>query len=269
MAQTRSMTFWRGFIIVASLTVLAGHVAPSVDDNNRYLKLTPLAGGARLAYTVFFGEIPGASERRLLDTNRDGRIDEAEANRFGQHLAGEVAENLQLEVAGRPQPIRWALVDVGLGNDAVTAGSFSVDMIAYVCVPGAPHHTLRLRDQFRIPRPGETEVKVEDSPGTTVTRARIGDADDPQHDYRFAGAGGPLSDAGLEAEWTTTPQAPALPPGSCVGAAAASSGGRGWLVPVVAVIALAIGAIGLLAWRVMHVRRARRAPHVPRRPEAS
>jgi len=30
--------------------------------------------GFRLAYTVFFGEIPGASERRTIDTNRDGRI---------------------------------------------------------------------------------------------------------------------------------------------------------------------------------------------------
>jgi hypothetical protein len=250
------MTFWRTFIIVSSLTVLAAHVAPSVDDNNRYLKLTPLAGGARLAYTVFFGEIPGASERRLLDTNRDGRIDEAEANTFGQHLAGQVAESLQLEVAGHPQPVRWAVVDVGLGNDAVAAGSFSVDMIAYVCVPGAPHHQIRLRDQFRIPRPGETEVKVEDSPGTTVTRARIGDADDPRHDYRFAGAGGPLSDAGLEAEWTTTDQAPALPPGSCANVAAPSPARRSWLIPVIVAAVLGAGAAVLIILRRLERRSA-------------
>ena len=70
MAQTRSMTFYTTVLAVAAVTLLSGHVAPSVDDNNRYLKVTPLRGGARLAYTVFFGEIPGAAERRQLDANR-------------------------------------------------------------------------------------------------------------------------------------------------------------------------------------------------------
>src|SRR6185369_12131192 len=34
----------------------AAHVAPSVGDNNRYLKLTPLGDRVRLAYTVFYGD---------------------------------------------------------------------------------------------------------------------------------------------------------------------------------------------------------------------
>lgn len=246
MAQTRSMTLLTAVLAVAAVTVLSGHVAPSVDDNNRYIKVTPLAGGARLAYTVFFGENPGKAERRLLDTNRDGRIDTGEAKTFGDRLAGQIAASLYVEVGRSPARVHWTVVDVGLGNDAVAAGSFSVDMIAYVCAPGTASHRLLVRDAFRIPRPGETEVKVEDSPGVTVSRARIGDADDARHDYRFVGAGGPLTDAGLEVEWTATAAAPLLPAGTCAEPGAASASGTSWLLALIAIGVLAAGAIGFV-----------------------
>jgi hypothetical protein len=251
------MTLLTAVIAVAAVTILSGHVAPSVDDNNRYVKVTPMAGGARLAYTVFFGEVPGASERRLLDTNRDGRIDPGEAKTFGDKLAAEIAANLVVDTAGKTTPVRWSIVDVGLGNEAVAAGSFSVDMIAYLCVAGSGRHDVHLRDSFRIPRPGETEVKVDDSPGVTVTRAQVGDADDPRHDYRFVGAGGPLTDAGLEVEWTATAQAPLMPPGTCAAPAAPGAGGRGWLVPLIAAGVIAAGASAVMLARSGRFRRAR------------
>jgi hypothetical protein len=250
------MTLLTAVIAVAAVTVLSGHVAPSVDDNNRYIKVTPMAGGARLAYTVFFGEVPGAAERRLLDTNRDGRIDPAEAKTFGDKLAGEIAANLVVDAGDKTTPIRWTVVDVGLGNEAVAAGSFSVDMIAYVCAAGGGQHRVHLRDSFRIPRPGETEVKVEDSPGVTVTRAQVGGADDATHDYRFVGAGGPLTDEGLAVEWTATDQAPLLPPATCAAPATDKRGGRGWLLPVLAGVVLVGGAAAL----AVVTRSRRRAP---------
>ncbi len=244
MPQTRSMTFVTAALVVLAVTVPSvstdAHVAPSVDDNNRYLKVTPMRGGFRLAYTVFFGEIPGASERKLLDANRDGRIDEGEAKRFGDKLAGQVAASLELELGGKPQRVQWTVVDVGLGNTAVAAGSFSVDMIGYFCAPGR----LKLKDQFRIPRPGETEVLVEDAPGVTVNVARIGPSADPRRDWRFLGAGGPLSDDGLDVQWSAADTAPALPNGgSCaVGGAGGSGSSRlpfvlGGLVVVCAAVA--------------------------------
>jgi hypothetical protein len=250
------MTLLTAVIAVAAVTVLSGHLAPSVDDNNRYIKVTPMAGGARLAYTVFFGEVPGAAERRLLDTNRDGRIDPAEAKTFGDKLAGEIAANLVVDSGDQPTPVRWTVVDVGLGNEAVAAGSFSVDMIAYVCAPGSGGHRVHLRDSFRIPRPGETEVKVEDSPGVTVTRAQVGAADDATHDYRFVGAGGPLTDEGLVVEWTANEQAPLLPPATCAAPAAGGAGDRGWLLPVLAAGVLAAG----VATLVVVTRSRRRGP---------
>lgn len=236
-------------IAVAAVTVLAGHVAPSVDDNNRYVKVTPLGDGVRIAYTVFFGEIPGASERRTIDSNRDGRIDPAEAKRFGDGLAAQVLATLDVETDGKPQALRWQSVDVGLGSDAVAAGSFSVDLVAYVCATaGAGTHRLRLRDQFRIPRPGETEVKVEDSPGVTVKQARIGPHDDPSHDYRFVGPGGAVSDDGLDMVFVSSATTPTVPDAACGTRVPVRKTGIPILIPWLATAGVMVAAI---AWFVI------------------
>src|SRR3954471_21274401 len=111
------------------------HVAPSADDNNRYLKLTPLGDRVRLAYTVFFGDVPGANERPSIDSDHDGQINVAEANAFGAKLAAEVGARLDLDIDGHRQPIHWAIIDVGMGIPDVHAGAFSVDLVAWLCLP--------------------------------------------------------------------------------------------------------------------------------------
>lgn len=244
-----STTFVKAALAVVAVTVLAGHVAPSVDDNNRYVKVTPLGDGVRLAYTVFFGEIPGATERKQLDANRDGRIDDAERRRFGDKLAAEVTAALDVELDGKPQKFTWQIVDVGLGSEAVAAGSFSVDLVTYLCGTPGTKHTLRLRDQFRIPRPGETEVKVEDSPGVTVTRGHVGPADDPTRDWRFVGPGGPLSDDGLEVEWTAAPTSERVPNATCGKATTATPGSTPWVLIGLGALVV-IGGGGLIAYRL-------------------
>ena len=216
----------RAVLAVVAVTLLSGHVAPSVDDNNRYLKVTPLRDGIRLAYTVFFGEIPGASERRSIDANRDGRIDEAEAQRFADKLGSEVSASIDIEIDGVAQRVQWDLVTAGMGSDAVAAGSFSIDLIAFACGKAGVAHEVLVRDQFRIPRPGETELKVEDSPGVAIRRAHVGPADDPTHDFRFAGPGGPLSDDGLTLEYTASERTPTVPSGKCTVSHSAPTPGR-------------------------------------------
>lgn len=223
MPKRGSMTNVKTALAVVAVTLLSAHVAPSVDDNNRYLKVTPQADGIRLAYTVFFGEIPGASERKLIDANHDGQIDDGESKAYGQKLGAQVAAALQLDLDGKTVPVAWQIVDVGMGSPEVAAGAFSVDLITYVCAAGTGTHRLNLRDQFRVPHPGETDVKVEDTPGITVTKARIGPADDPTHEYRFVGPGGPLSDDGLEVELTATASAPRIPADQCKASAEAAN----------------------------------------------
>jgi hypothetical protein len=247
------MTFLNAIAAVVAVTLLTpsagAHVAPSVDDNNRYLKVTPLRDGIRLAYTVFFGEIPGASERRSVDENRNGRIDEAEADRFATKLGAQVAASIDIEVDGVPHRVQWDLVTAGMGSEAVAAGAFSIDLVAFACAAGAGPHRVTLRDQFRIQRPGETELKVEDSPGVTIKRARIGPADDPTHNFRFAGPGGPLSDDGLDLEYAASEKTPTVPAGKCTAAAAAAkpSSSLTGLIIICAVIVL--GGIALVVLR--------------------
>lgn len=226
---------------VLALTLLSAHVAPSVDDNNRYLKLTPLGDRVRIAYTVFFGEIPGAGERRGIDANRDGQISDAEAHAFGERLAGQVAAAAELDVDGTRQPLHWQTIDVGMGTPEVAAGSFSVDLIAYPCLAVARgRHHIQLRDHLQLTRPGETEVTVEDSPGVRIDHARIGAADDPSHDYKFVGGGGPLSDDGLDLVYTAGPKAAVTADGVCVGSAKPGGSKLPWLLGGCAVVLLAV-----------------------------
>ena len=220
----------------------SAHIAPSVDDNNRYVKLTPAADRVRLSYTVLFGEVPGAQTRKTIDTNHDGTISDDEASVFGTKIAGEVAPSLEVMVDGKVQPVIWATVAVGMGSNQTAAGSFSVDLVAWACLPVARgKHQIVVRDRFRIPRPGETEAKVEDSPGVTILHARVGTLDDPTHDYRFAGPGGPLADDGLDVEFTASDKAPLTADGTCTGK---TSSGR---PPARLIIMLALGIAFVLA----------------------
>jgi hypothetical protein len=212
----------------------AAHVAPAVGDNNRYIKLTPLGDRVRLSYTVFFGEIPGAGVRRTIDSNRDGAIDDAESQAFGARLAAEIAAALEITVDAARHGVAWSQVVVGLGTPSTTAGVFSVDLVAWLCLgPPRGKHIVLLRDHYAIARPGETEVKVEDSPGVTIHSTRIGGATWEDNDYKLIGPSGALETDGLELQFTAGDKAPvtadavcrrpaprALPTAAIVGAAA-------------------------------------------------
>jgi hypothetical protein len=225
------------------VTTADAHVAPSVDDNNRYLKLTPAADRIRVAYTVFFGEVPGRQMRPSLDTNKDGLLSEDEGQVFGSKLAKDVADGIELTVDGTTQPVRWSTVAVGLGTPDIAAGSFSVDLIAYVCLPGGARHTVLLRDRFRVPKPGETEVKVEDAVGITIEHARLGPFENPERDYKLVGPGGPLMDDGLDVAFSVSDNAPRGDRACASSAPTSSSSGRLAIVVVVGgiLVALAIG----------------------------
>jgi hypothetical protein len=243
--------------LVLAITLVAGsaagHIAPSVDDNNRYLKLTPAADRVRIAYTVFFGEVPGAQTRKTIDHDRDGQISDAEAQAFATKIAGEVGSSLDLTVDGARHAVTWSTVVAGMGSPQTVAGAFSVDLVAWVCLSTVRgRHTVLLRDRFRIPRPGETEVKVEDSPGVTIDHARIGPANDPTHDFRFVGPGGPLTDDGLELQFTASDKAPLTADATCTGRPAGTP-----RPPTTMIVGLAAGVAFLLAV-VVAVVRARR-----------
>jgi hypothetical protein len=244
-------------VLVLAIVLAAGpaaaHVAPAIGDNNRYLKLTPIGDRVRLAYTVFYGEVPGAALRRAIDANHDGTIDDAESQAFGGRIAREVAAALDITIDGARQPVVWAQVVVGFGTPQTAAGAFSIDLVAWICVaPPRGKHAVLLRDDFRLERPGETEVKVEDSPGVTINATRIGGADDEANDYKLVGPSGALATDGLELQFTAGDKAVVTSDAVCRGPAQDRALPTGVIVVAAAVTAF------VLAGAVTLVRRRRR-----------
>ena len=230
------------------------HVAPSLDDNNRYLKLTVLEDRVRLVYTVFFGQVPGAAERRAMDRDHDGALADDELGAFAGQLADQVAAALQLTIDGAVLPVTFAQRSVG-GAFAGTQGAFSVDLVASWCVPAARTHRVSLRDRFAVPRPGETEVLLEDGPGVTVTSARLGSLRAKDRGFRLAGRVPALAEPGLLVEVAIEPGPPgraACQPGSGPRSRGAGAMPSTWLA-LALVLALAAGA---LIWRAARRRAA-------------
>src|SRR5262249_17905618 len=195
----------------------------------------------------FYGEVPGAGMRGAIDANHDGAIDDAESQAFSAKLAPAIAAALDVRVDGVRQPVTWSQVIVGLGTPSTAAGAFSVDLIASICL-AAPRgkHALVLRDSYAIARPGETEVKVEDSPGVTIHATRIGGAAYDDNDYKLVGPSGALETSGLELEFTAGDRAIATADAVCSGQPA----DRALSIAAIAGAAvLALAAAAVVIWR--------------------
>ena len=231
------------------------HVAPSERENNRYILVAPLGDRIRLAYTVYMGQVPGRQARARMDANRDGRLDEGEARAYGEQVAAQATPRVFLEVDGRPVPVRWDEIDVGLGQPVTDAGAFAVDLIAWICLDQPRErltHRLRLRDGFHLPDPGESELRAEESPGVRIVRSHLGPGPDTLRlDHRWTGGPGPLETTGYDLEFVVDP-ALALYGGEACGTAPPGDGRRPWILLVPAVLLVAAG-----AWLVM--RRGRRS----------
>jgi len=237
-----------GAALLAAVAAGAGparaHVAPAEDVDNRYVKLTPMGDRVRVAYTIWIGQKPGTALRRRLDRDRDGRIGDAEARIYGEDLAGRVRPALAITIDGRPAPIAWSTIDVGLGTPDVAAGAFSIDLIGWICTGGGDHR-LVLRDTFALERPGETELRLEEVHGVTLGERRLGGERLDALDARWSGADGPLVTAGLELAWSAGGEAVRPADGRCH--AGATTGRKTW--PWIAGGALAAVAVALVARR--------------------
>jgi hypothetical protein len=240
-ARVAGLTFAIGTL--APSTTAHAHVQASVDENNRYLKVTPMGDRVRLAYTVFLGERPGAALRKRIDRNRDGQLDDAEAAAYGKEIAALVHPAVHVTLDEKPATIAWTTLDVGLGTPSVAAGAFSVDLVGWVCAAGDAHRMV-LVDTVELDKPGETEVRLEDGPGVRFGARSVGGKTFDGLETNWTGAGGPLV-TGLDVAWTADAAAPRPADGRCRegrygGGAENTDAPRYWLWGVVvAVLALA------------------------------
>jgi hypothetical protein len=225
-----------------------GHVAPSVEENNRYIKVTVFADRVRLAYILFMGEVPGRATRERLDADRDGVVSDREAHRFRDEWAARVAGALDIELGGAPAAPRWSIAEVGLGDRRTSSGAFSLDLVAWLCPDSGAPLRLDLRDRLRLPLPGESELLIEESPGTEITLATL--AGDPGTRFRWTGAGGPI-EKGLVLSWRADADAP-RDPGACAAAIdPPAKDRRGWWLLVLGGAGLAVlAAAAAIAFRV-------------------
>ena len=248
----------------------AAHVAPSRQENNRYVVLAPLGDRLRLVYIVYIGEEPGRQARARMDRNGDRQVDEAEAQAHADRVAAEAAARLGLEIDGEAVPLRWSSVDIGLGHPAVTGGSFAIDLIATPCYErgvgeaaragGVREHRVRFTDRLQLPSPGESELRAEESPGVRILRAGFAGepaAARPRLEHRWTGGPGPAAE-GFELAFAVDAAEATFPDVPCGEAAEGEAAPtdrshRGWLLGTAAVLGVAV----LLGLAVLRVRRRR------------
>ena len=256
MSWCRRIAGWVPFLLAAgavTTTPARAHVAPAVNANNRYLRITPMRDRIRLAYTVYIGERPGAEARVRMDRDGDGALSQAEGEAYADELASAVAPALEVTIDGVPHTVTWAERHVGLGVPTTRAGSFSIDLIAWLCAADLAEHRAVIHDRYRVPLPGETEVKVQQSPGITIGRASLGDEQRGSRlDMKWSGNDGPMARLGLYLEYSVDGARATAPPGDHCrpGRAAAGSEKAGPKRNWPALIALLVAALAGLFWFV-------------------
>jgi hypothetical protein len=236
-------------------------VAPSTNTNNRYLKVTPQGDRVRLAYTVFMGEVPGAVARQRMDTNKNGTLEQAEADAYGKQIAEALQGALRVSVDGTAYPVTWAQTYVGLGTPTTSAGAFSIDMIAWFCVPDPSKraHKIELFDRFHLAEPGELELRIDESPGVTVTESKAGEVrkTKPQLQFKWTNTAQPLAKTPLHLAFRVaddvTFTADAICPAK--GAAATKGSGTEKKSNTTAIITMIVGALFLIGLGVWAVRK--------------
>jgi len=184
------------------------HVAPSLDRNNRYMKVELMGDRIRFAYTIFWGQQPGAQTRQRMDRNHNGKLERSETEAFKNHIAQSVSDALEVVVDGHPQRVQWARAHMGLNTPDTNGGAFSLDLLAWLCLD-APRtrksHELLLYDSYRLPSPGENELRVHDAPGITITRSTIGARKTSLLDFRWQGGAAVLAKQGYRLDFTVNP----------------------------------------------------------------
>jgi len=220
---------------------------------NRYLKIDLLTGSElRLAYTVMYGDAPAIAARKEADRDANGSLDPAEAEGLGARLRDRVAGpgGLSVTVDGVAATLAFEAPAVGLMGTEVGPSPLSVDLVARVPCPGPGPHLVRFDDHLELGA-GESEVRIEESPSTTLLDSYRGppvDAPDggasgpPERLYLFRGARRTsLEDRSISLRFVG--HAPPAPP------APARTGGARW--PWAAAIALLLLGAGVLGYRRM------------------
>jgi len=157
-------------VVLATLSATAGaHPQFAPSGSNRYLKVTLLGGGAlRVAYAVMVGEVPAHAARKIADENSDGIVGAKEQAQMADKMREAVDRGLTIEVDGRRRDVAWEKPVPGFSKDTrVGPIPFSVDVVGRIDV-GTGEHKVRIDDETTVQDLLETEIFIEEGPGTKL-----------------------------------------------------------------------------------------------------
>ncbi len=195
-------TDWPVNLVAVALLSSAGsalaHPEYAPATVNRYLEVDLVAPDRmRLAYTELVGPQPALLARQAADADGDGKLDANETRALGESLRAAVASGLELTIDGARVTPTFDAPQVGLAGDAVAPSPFSIDLVATLPLQGLGPHEVRLDDRTPVdhrrraasaasaePQLGETELRLEESPATTLIAAHRGPTGD-ERETRF------------------------------------------------------------------------------------
>lgn len=186
-------------LILAVATLAAGQAAAhpqfALATVNRYSKLVLLPRGQiRLTYVLMVGDVPAMALRQGADTDRDGKLSEAEGAGLARGLRDRVQQGVIMTLDGRPVPVIFEEPVLGLAGDAVAPSAFSVDLTLTLPAPPGIEHALRYDDRTAIGPVGEVEILLEESPAVRLLAAWQGEGREQQaRTTRFLYQGPPAS----------------------------------------------------------------------------
>lgn len=181
----------------------AAHPEYASATVNRYVECDLVAPDRlRIAYTELVGPLPAALARKAADTNGDGTLDANETRALGETLHAAVAAGLELTIDGARVTPAFDPPQLDLGNGAVGPAPFSIALVATVPLQGAGPHEVRIDDRTPVdhrrqpagadsayPPLGETELRLEESPATTLLTAHRGaTGDERETSFLFRGS---------------------------------------------------------------------------------
>jgi hypothetical protein len=171
------------------------HIGSSEKVNNRYYKLAPMADRVRIVYTIFFGREPSAELRREMDTDRDGMLSASEVATFAGALQSDVVGSTAATLGANDTEIYWQPIDLGIGRATTSGGAFSADLVGTVCLTQSSpteEHRLIFVDGLVLPKPGESELRLDPAPGIRIVESRLGGRE-VGAGHKWQGGAGPVA----------------------------------------------------------------------------
>jgi len=138
-----------------------------------------------------------------MDSNKDGNLSKKERKTFAQPWATSASEKISVRIDGEPINLQWKEIYIGVGTPKVYSTPFSVDFNAWLCIPTKNgNNKVWIQHKLHIPMPGETEVRIEESPGVHLNHSFVGNnVKKSQTEFKWLGKQAPLSENPLQIEF--------------------------------------------------------------------